>query len=181
MAAYHVKLLLTGEYRQPHMQRFFRELRLHRAKPPQEFVCDLLREGRKYVVLRYTARDAYTIGGTALEKGTVTIAHYWSDRNYVLWKFKKPDDTIIGYLFHIVSHPEIGKDFVRYLDLELDIWFTPDGTPTILDQNEVNDYYRRGIFDEQTCFLIEQQKTEILGHFKTILHHLWSEEPRPAA
>jgi len=158
------------------MARPFLELRLHRAKPPQEFVCNLLHQEEKYVVLRYTSSGSYTIGTSTIEKGTITIAHYWKNRNHILWKFKKPDDTLIGYLFHIAQHLEIGEDYVRYVDLELDIWFSPDGSPTVLDQDEVNDYYKRGIFDEKTFSLTKHQKMDIMHNFNTIIRDIWSEE-----
>lgn len=158
------------------MERSFQEIRLHKAKPPQLFECDLLHEENGYLVLRYIVSDVYTIDGTTLEKGTVTIAHYWEDRNYILWIFTKPDDAPIGYLFHIARDIEIGADFVRYVDLELDIWFSPDGNATVLDEDEVKDYYNEGIFDDRTIALIEGQKTYILNNFRAIIKDVWSNE-----
>jgi len=158
------------------MKRSFQEIRLHKAKPPQLFECDLLHEENGYLVLRYIVSDVYTIDGTTLEKGTVTIAHYWEDRNYILWIFKKPDASIIGHLFHIARDIEIGADFVRYVDLELDIWFSPDGSPTVLDEDEVKDYYNKGVFDDDALSLIEGQKMEILKNFRTIISDVWSGE-----
>jgi len=117
----------------------FREIRLHSDKPPQEFSCDLLHHQETYAVLRYVIPGSNTVGAIAIEKGSDTIAHYWEDRNYILWIFKKPDTAIIGYLFHIARDVEIGEDYVRYVDLELDIWFSPDGKPTVLDEDEVKD------------------------------------------
>ena len=158
------------------MERSFQEIRLHKAKPPQLFECDLLHEENGHLVLRYIVSDVYTIDGTTLEKGTVTIAHYWEDRNYILWIFKKPDVPIIGHLFHIARDVEIGEDYVRYIDLELDIWFGPDGIPAVLDQDEVNHYYHKGIFDDRTLSLIEGQIMEILKNFRTILGDVWTDQ-----
>jgi hypothetical protein len=156
----------------------FREIRLHSDKPPQEFSCDLLHHQEKYAVLRYVTPGSNTVGATTIEKGTVTIAHYWEERNYILWIFKKPDASIIGYLFHIARDVEIGEDSVRYVDLELDIWFSPDGTPTVLDEDEVKDYHKKGIFDDRTIALIEEQKMEILKNFRTIIKDVWIDEER---
>ena len=158
------------------MQTIFREIRLHTSKPPQEFLCDLLHHEDKYAVLGYLSPGSYTVGATTIEKGSITIAHYWSDRNYILWIFKKPDVSIIGHLFHIARDVEIGEDYVRYVDLELDIWFSPDGNATVLDEDEVKDYYNKGIFDDQTIALIEEQKAAILENFRTIIKDVWSHE-----
>ncbi len=160
------------------MKRKFREIRLHSDKPPQEFVCDLLYQEEKYAVLRYRSVKPYAFGPVVIEKGSVTIAHYWENRNYLLWFFKKPDTSLIGYLFHVVRDVEIGEDYVRYVDLVLDIWFSPDGTPTLLDEDELKDYYKRGIFDDPTFFLIDGQKMEILKNFRAIIQAVWSSEER---
>jgi predicted RNA-binding protein associated with RNAse of E/G family len=158
------------------MKRIFRELRLHSHKPPQEFLCDLLHQEEKYAVLRYRSAESYAFGPVVIEKGSVTIAHYWEERNYILWFFKKPDASLCGYLFHIVRDVEIGADCVRYVDLELDIWFSPGGSPTVLDEDEVKDYYKNGIFDDRTLSLIEEQKKAILKNFRTIIKDVWSNE-----
>jgi hypothetical protein len=158
------------------MARFFREIRLHSHKPPQEFLCDLLHQEKKYAVLRYRSPEPYAFGPATIEEGTVTIAHYWEDRNYILWIFKKPDASLIGYLFHIVCDVEIGEDYIRYVDLELDIWFTPDGSPSVLDEDEVKDYYNKGVFDDRALSLIEGKKMEILKNFRTIIKDVWAEE-----
>jgi predicted RNA-binding protein associated with RNAse of E/G family len=154
----------------------YREIRLHIKKPPQEFICDLLHHEEKHVVLHYITPVSNTVDATPIEKGSVTIAHYWSDRNYIFWMFKKPDASIIGYLFHIARDIEIGEDCVRYMDLELDIWFTPDGSASVLDEDEVKDYYNKGIFDDRTIALIEGQKKTILKNFRTIIKDVWSNE-----
>lgn len=159
--------------------KLFREIRLHTDKPPQVFLCDLLHYEESYAVLRYVTPDFNTVGATTIEKGTVTIAHYWEDRNYLLWIFKKPDASLVGHLFHIACDVEIGADYVRYVDLELDIWFGPDGHPSVLDEDEVNDYYKKGIFDDRTLALIEGQKMEILKNYSIIIKDVWSNEELP--
>jgi hypothetical protein len=161
------------------MKRKFRELRLHSDKPPQEFLCDLLHHEEKYAVLRYRSAEPYAFGPAVIEKGSITIAHYWEERNYILWFFKKPDDSPTGYLFHVVRDVEIGADYVRYVDLELDIWFSPGGSPTVLDEDEVKDYYDKGIFDDRTLSLIEGQKKAILKNFRSIIKDVWIDEERP--
>jgi len=158
------------------MKRKFREIRLHSNKPPQEFLCDLLHQEDKYAVLRYRSAAPYVFGPVVIEKGSATIAHYWEDRNYILWFFTKPDTSMTGYLFHVVRDVEIGADYVRYVDLELDIWFSPGGSPTVLDEDEVKDYYKKGIFDDRTLSLIERQKKAILKNFRTIIKAAWSNE-----
>ena len=153
----------------------FTEIRLHKAKPPQEFLCRLLHREKDGVVLCYHIQSPVRIADTIIEKGSSTIAYYWTDRNYVLWQFKSADHRLLGYLFHVCNKPEIGITYVRYEDLELDIWFDPDGTATLLDQDEVDDCSRRGLIAPHERTLIEQQKRNIMENFHTIIESIWTE------
>ena len=161
------------------MVHSFKEIRLHKNKPPQEFLCDLLHQEKDYLVLQYVSPQSARINGIHIREGTTTIAHYWKKKNYVLWKFKNPLNNLMGYLFHICNNIEIGKDYVKYEDLELDVWFDPEGNPTVLDQDEVNDCFKKGLLDTVELSLIEQQKKEILNGFQHILKNVWSEEVAP--
>ena len=68
------------------------------------------------------------------------------------------------------------KTVVTYEDLELDIWFDPDGTGIILDQDEVNDCCARGLIDSHEHALIDEQKSHILTNFKNIIQSIWTED-----
>jgi hypothetical protein len=158
------------------MENNFKEIRLHKEKPPQEFSCRLLHREKDSVVLYYYIHSPVKIKDIEIEKGSSTIAHYWKDRNYVLWKFKDAGQRLLGYLFHVCNKTELGKTFVSYEDLELDIWFDPDGTAVILDQDEVNDCCTRGLIDSRERALIEEQKRHILTNCKTIVQSIWTED-----
>jgi len=158
------------------MENPFKEIRLHKDKPTQEFSCQLLHRENDSVVLYYQVQSHARIKDIKIEKGSSTIAHYWTNRNYVLWKFKGVDHRLLGYLFHVCNKPEIGSTFVRYEDLELDIWFDPAGTAIVLDQDEVNDCCRRGLIDSRELALIEQQKRHILKNVTTIIQSIWTED-----
>ena len=93
-----------------------------------------------------------------------------------MWKFKDPDDNLRGYLFHICKNIDIGKNYVKYEDLELDIWFDSNGDATVLDQGEVNDCFTRGLINSEEISLIKQQKEEVLTNCKSIIKDVWSEE-----
>lgn len=158
------------------MESSFKEIRLHKGKSPQEFLCHLLHQEKDYVVIRYLSPCSAKINDIFIRKGSTTIAHYWGKRNYVLWEIKDPDEGLKGYLFHICKNIEIDKNYVKYEDLELDIWFDPDGNAIILDQDEVDDCFKRGLINSEELSLIEQQKKEILKSFKHIVKSIWSKE-----
>jgi len=158
------------------MENSFKEIWLHKDKSPQEFLCHLIYQEKDYVVLRYVSLKPAKFNNIHIKKGSTTIAHYWQNMNYVLWKFKEPDQSLKGYLFHICKNIEIEKKLVKYEDLELDIWFYPDGKAIIMDQDEVDDYFKRDIINAEDISLIEAQKEIIMNNFKNILSDLWSEK-----
>lgn len=158
------------------MKKVFKEIRLHRGKPPQAFSCHLLHQERDYLVLRYVNPKSAKINDVHIKKGSTTIAHYWTYRNYILWKMKDPDGKLKGYLFHICKNTEISNNRVTYEDLELDIWVDHDGHAIVLDQDDVDDCYARGLIDSEEIDLINVQKEDILTNFKSIIESSWTEE-----
>ncbi len=69
---------------------------------------------------------------------------FFPDRWYSLLRFVSVDDETIGYYVNF-SHPlrEIKPGYYHDLDLELDLWLNPDGSPTELDRPEFDHEVRR--------------------------------------
>ena len=153
----------------------FREIRLHKNKAPQEFVCRLLFRTNNYLVLAFQSPTSSWLNGRLIEQGSTTIAHYWSNRDYTLWKFRDTNHNLIGHLFHICTDVAISKSSVTYMDLELDIWIDPDGRLAILDQEEVNACCEKGLINSYEHSLIEKEKNNIVLNFKDIIQNTWDE------
>ena len=153
----------------------FKEIRLHKNKAPQEFLCSLLFRTNNYLVLAFQSTTSSRVNGRHIEKGSTTIAHYWSNKNYTLWEFRDTNHNLIGYLFHICTDVCFGKSSVTYMDLELDIWIDPDGTVTILDEEEVNACCEKGLINPNEHSLIEKEKNNIIVNFKGIIQDVWNE------
>jgi len=62
------------------MARPFREIRLHRAKPPQEFMCALLYQEENYVVLSSISTRPYNLNSILIEQQKEFILHSFHDR-----------------------------------------------------------------------------------------------------
>jgi predicted RNA-binding protein associated with RNAse of E/G family len=154
----------------------FKEIRLHKNKAPQEFLCSLLFRTHDYLVLAFQSHTSSRVNGRLIEKGSTTTAHYWSNRNYTLWKFIDSGHNLIGYLFYICTDVVFGKSSLTYMDLELDIWIDPDGRVSILDQEEVNACLEKGLINAREHSLIEKEKNNIVLNFKDILQNTWNEE-----
>lgn len=69
---------------------------------------------------------------------------FFPDRWYSLLRFISVNDQTIGYYVNF-SHPlrELKPGYYHDLDLELDLWLNPDGSPTELDRPEFDQEVRR--------------------------------------
>jgi hypothetical protein len=120
-------------------------------------------------VLRYVADRDFDPGPLCIKSGTVTLAHYWSNRHYVLWDLRSPAGDRFGWLCHICRPPAISADRIEYTDLVLDIWFRADGTHVMLDQDELNDCVASGRLSSDEADAARRTAEEVVADFRSIV------------
>jgi predicted RNA-binding protein associated with RNAse of E/G family len=105
----------------------------------EEFACErLLLEPGKRAVLRYELdRDWNVAGIIVVPKGSLTIAHYWSDRPYNVYHWVSPDRRTIAYYCNVVASTSIAEDVVSYEDLVVDVLIETSGAATVLDEEDL--------------------------------------------
>jgi len=95
--------------------------------------------------LRYVADRTYQVGESLLPAGTVTVAVYWRDRPYHLWRFILPDGRILGHRCDLSTYPRFRPQAqeLEWRDLVLDLWW-PQGAPGpyVLDGEEFQEARR---------------------------------------
>lgn len=104
-----------------------------------DFRCDrLLIEPDRRAVLRYVIPRERRLEGTdlVLVPGTVTIAHYWSDRPYNVYHWLDRGRTL-GYYCNVAEATTISEEEVSYTDLVVDVLIDPTGITTVLDEEEL--------------------------------------------
>ena len=148
------------------------EIKRHKNKPEQRFLCDLALREPGHMVIVYHAPSAGRIADIDIAPGSTTIAHYWQNGGYVLWRMFAADRTLIGSLFHICANTDIQETSVSYDDLVLDIWITPQGNARVLDGNELADAINAGLVTDDEQQWIEQQKNIILADYSNIIYRL---------
>ena len=128
------------------MNRKITEIKRHLNKPVEKYECDFVREEPGHIVLRYVSDRTFASKrlGITFPPHCITIAFYWETRPYVFWGIYSPDTELLGYLVHICRDVTISNDSVDYLDMLLDIWFFPDGSHIILDEDEVEECLASG-------------------------------------
>lgn len=151
------------------MPEYIIEIKRHLNKPDQSFRCEVLRRDPDHLTLRYVSDRPGRVGEEVFAPGSVTYAHYWAGRGYVAWRMHGPDGQLRGHVFHICRDVRIGLETVDYLDMLLDLWVSPGGKVTALDEDEVLDCAAQGLLNGQDLAWIEAQRERVLEHLGTIL------------
>jgi hypothetical protein len=148
------------------------EIKRHKNKPEQRFLCDLALREQDHIVLVYHASSAGRIADIDIAPGSTTIAHYWQSGGYVLWRMFAADRTLVGTLFHICANTDIQKTSVSYDDLILDVWITPQSVARVLDEDELVNAIRAGLLTDDEQRWIEKQKQSILASYSDIIDQI---------
>ncbi len=91
----------------------------------------------RFTFYRPRAVEVRTENGLETLQRTGAEQWFFPDRWFSLLRFTTCDDQTVGYYVNF-SQPlsELRANYYRDLDLELDLWLDPDGTPTELDRDE---------------------------------------------
>ena len=104
-----------------------------------EYACEplVVEEGRRALVRYVTERDR-PLEGTdlVLRKGTVTVAHFWTDRPYNVYHWLDGGRTVALYV-SIATDTTIDLAAIAYRDLVVDVLIRPSGAIEILDDEEL--------------------------------------------
>lgn len=142
------------------------EIKHNPCKPDQTFICDLLRFQGKSAILEYISDRSYTINEAAVPVGSRTVAYYETDLPYVLWRITGPEGLLLGHYVHLCDGLVVSKQTVEYRDLLLDIWFRPDGTHYLLDEQELVQAVLDGFVDEDTAAGVRRNAASIIDDFQ---------------
>jgi predicted RNA-binding protein associated with RNAse of E/G family len=144
------------------------EIKRNIGKPDQTFSCRLLRHGGDRIVISYRSTRPYRAAGLHLPAGTLTLAYYQEQLPYILWKMLGPDEHLIGYYVHLCDDVRITGETVAYRDMMLDIWFFPDGSHRLLDEDELRSARTAGLVDEATVARIFQTAGDLIRRFPVV-------------
>jgi hypothetical protein len=148
------------------------EIKRHKNKPEQQFACELLHREPGYAVLCYSSNEPGLIADIRIAPQATTIAHYWQNRSYVVWRMFDCSGCLIGTLFHICSDVCIHARHLSYDDLLLDIWIAPDNSLRILDEGELQECIDKGLINNAELRSIRQAQQNILSRHPKIIFGL---------
>ena len=153
---------------------FIEEIKEHKNKETQRFHCSELYRETNYLVVSFHSEDEGKIKDIVIPSGSTTIAHYWTDRGYEVWRMYGPEGLAIGTLFHIVKDVSITDHQVHYLDLIVDIWIASGGNIRVLDEDELEECKKAGLISIEEERWIEKQKALIVHTHQGIIKALWN-------
>jgi len=76
--------------------------------------------------------------GISLKMGDRFVEVYYTNRWYNIFEIHDRDDDHLKGWYCNFGHPAVMEDdgILSYVDLALDLWVAPDGTQTVLDEDE---------------------------------------------
>ncbi len=102
------------------------------------------------VIQAYWKLPTNDLGYARFEPGDRFIEYYYTDRWFNIFDVANAGGERKGWYCNIAEPAVIYNDHIEQVDLLLDVWVTPKGTPLILDEDEfnadttLNDEQRRG-------------------------------------
>ena len=145
-----------------------RELKRNPGKPDQKFYCDLVSFSGNRVVLSYVSDRDYRMSGRPIPAGSHTLAFYDTNLPYVLWRMTGPAGDLLGHYVHLCDQVSVSTKTVSYRDLLLDIWFDPDGTHRVLDDEELSEAVVRGYLSPEAASLARRNSVDVIDGFSCI-------------
>jgi protein associated with RNAse G/E len=99
----------------------------------------ILKRSKNAVILEAVFnRDDMPFMDIVLKRGDRFIELFYSDRWYNIFEIHDRDDGTLKGWYCNVSQPTVFEtdERISYIDLTLDLWVAPDGTQTVLDEDE---------------------------------------------
>ena len=137
------------------------EIKRHLNKPDESYLCDLLKRGNGYILIRYVSPGAGRVGPLTFEPGTVTDAYYHTGGGYVQWRMRGANGCLRGHLFQVCREQKVSAERVEYLDMLLDLWVDQNGELLVLDRDEVDLCAAQGVLDQQDLAWIADQERRV--------------------
>lgn len=128
-----------------------------------EYECRFVRQRDHELVLLYEIPQSFQMAVAGrpfrIPAGTFTVAYYWTQRPYNVYHWRTADGTYLGSYFNIVRDTVFGQGMVSYTDMIVDLMVMPDGSYTVLDQDELPEpllHFEQGYVKESLEHLITE-------------------------
>jgi protein associated with RNAse G/E len=100
-------------------------------------IIERLTEG--IIIQAYWLLPLKDLGYTRFEPGDCFIEYYFTRRWFNIFDISNASNDRKGWYCNIAEPATIGDDDIKQVDLLLDVWVDPSGTPLLLDEDEFED------------------------------------------
>jgi predicted RNA-binding protein associated with RNAse of E/G family len=107
------------------------------AGAEKRFECRVLARTDTHLAVLWVAPAPMTVHGVHLPAGTVSIGHFWTDRNYNVYHWLDGNRSTIGYYFNIADRTSWAGERLDWRDLVVDVLVMPGGRFQVLDEDEL--------------------------------------------
>ena len=145
------------------------EVKRHLDGRAERFDCHLMLRRPHLAVVRFDHENQQRAGGYRLSAGSRTYGFFWRQRPYVLYRIAGPDGRLIAHRFDVVEDVKLGEREVSYTDLLLDLWVDPDGQARLEDEDEVEEFARRGLLAPAQRKRIDTTRDLLLRRHRVIV------------
>lgn len=118
----------------------------------------------RVVLLASWALPIRDLGFTRFEPQDQFIEYYYTDRWFNIFSISSAIGTHKGWYCNIAEPVQLGRDYIRQVDLLLDVWVNPVGEALLLDEDE--------FANAAVMALSERQKTGAKQGLQMLLHIL---------
>ncbi len=101
------------------------------------YPCEALEMTTDFALLLYRLPQAVDLAGVCLPAGARSFGLYWSERPYNVYHWVDAAGRWLGDYCNAATETRLGPRAVEWLDLEADVFITPDGRVAVLDLDEV--------------------------------------------
>jgi predicted RNA-binding protein associated with RNAse of E/G family len=123
--------------------------RNHHGQVTWEYSGHVLEKGDDFITLeaRFN-RDDMPFQGIILKRDDRFVETFYTQQGYNIFEIHDRDDDSIKGWYCNIGHPMVWDEpqVISYIDLYLDLWITPDGLQSVLDEDE----FEEAALDEKT-------------------------------
>ncbi len=113
------------------------------------------------------ARPVMVGAAPVLESGSLALWFTFPGAWHDIGRFHRPDGTLTGIYANILTPPELGDTVWHTTDLFLDVWKAPDGSVSLLDEDEFDEACTAGHVDPETATRAREEAARILGEARS--------------
>ncbi len=130
-----------------------------------EYEGDVLqREGNSITLQAIFQREDMPFMDVVLKKGDRFVETFYMDRWYNIFEiYDRDNGRFKGWYCNVGKPAQIEGETLSYVDLALDLWVTPEGRQTVLDEDELGELD----LDEQLTRQIYAGLHQLQEEFKT--------------